>query len=234
MKEFVMEIYKKHSKLTPTCVKENIERKEKLEKQFQIEKEILNSKLNAQEEENTSQDENVEPTPIQNDTQLSDQIFAASGPYPNLTNISPNRKDVKLLKSLAFGNESELSAILTYIYQNVVLNPELGIMKEILEQIAIVEMHHYDLLSNAIVAFGGDPTLTDGNGNVWTGRNILTIINPKQMLLKDIAREQDAIRAYTRAARETNNLSLAQLFLRIIEDERIHIDLLEKMLSKLY
>lgn len=286
-----MEIYKK---ITPTCVKENLERKEKLlqrkeaQKKFNFEE--PNQNLSNQRENNAEQRNNEETTPNapnlnespssnetpslgndgnegqnssdnemgnlnpnnnqnpsqnneqetnqngeghpnQNETQNS--IFESGDSYPEITAELRNQKDIRTLKALAFGRDGELTAILTYIFQHTVLPNDLGTLKEILKQIAIVEMKHYEALSEAVVKLGGTPTLTDGRGNVWTGRNVSSITNPKRILETNAKGEREAIAAYNRAARETENESLSLLYKRIAEDEKLHLEIFEKLLEVL-
>lgn len=286
-----MEIYKK---ITPTCVKENLERKEKLlqrkkaQKNSNLEEPIQN--LPNQSENNVEQRNNEETTPNapnlnespssnetpdigndsnegqnssdnemgnlnpnndQNPSQNNEQepnqngegqpnkketqnsIFESNDPYPEITAELRNQKDIRTLKALTFGRDGELTAILTYIFQHTVLPNDLGTLKEILRQIAIVEMKHYEALSEAVVKLGGTPTLTDGRGNVWTGRNVSSITNPKRILEANAKREREAIAAYNRAARETENESLSLLYKRIAEDEKLHLEIFEKLLEVL-
>jgi len=286
-----MEIYRK---ITPTCVKENLERKEKLlqrkeaQKNSNLEEQIQNlpnqsennveqrnneettpnapnlnespspnetpnldidsnegqnssdnemGNLNSNNDQNQSQNNEQEPNqngegqPNQNGIQNS--IFASNDPYPEITAGLRNQKDIRTLKALAFGRDGELTAILTYIFQHVVLPDDLGTLKEILRQIAIVEMKHYEALSEAVVKLGGTPTLTDGRGNVWTGRNVSSITNPKRILEANAKKEREAIAAYNRAARETENESLSLLYKRIAEDEKLHLEIFEKLLEVL-
>lgn len=110
---------------------------------------------------------------------------------------------------------------------------DLGTLKEILRQIAIVEMKHYEVLSEAVVKLGETPTLTDGRGNVWTGRNVSSITNPKRILETNAKGEREAIATYNRAARETENESLSLLYKRIAEDEKLHLEIFEKLLEVL-
>lgn len=286
-----MEIYKK---ITPTCVKENLERKEKLLQRKEAQKnsnlEEPNQSFPNQSENNVEQRNNEETTPnapnlnespsrnetpdigngsnegqnstnneaenlnpnnnqnpSQNNEQETNQngeghpnkkekqnsIFESNDPYPEITAELRNQKDIRTLKTLTFGRDGELTAILTYIFQHTILPNDLETLKEILRQIAIVEMKHYEVLSEAVVKLGGTPTLTDGRGNVWTGRNVSSITNPKRILETNAKGEREAIAAYNRAARETENESLSLLYKRIAEDEKLHLEIFEKLLEVL-
>jgi bacterioferritin len=143
----------------------------------------------------------------------------------------PNRDDVKQLKMLTTGRNGELTAVLTYLYQHYILNESYSELSKALEQISLVEMTHYELLSEAIVDFGGDPNLTNGQGDIWTGRNIDTTKEVKKMLKNDIKSEEMAIVDYNRASKNTRNESLSELYLRIAKDEALHIVVLNYFLD---
>ena len=102
-----------------------------------------------------------------------------------------------------------------------------------LREISVVEMEHFEKLGEAIVEFGGNPNLTDGRGNVWTGRNVLQLRNPRDILIANIRAEERAICEYQRSAARTQNESLRALFERIIEDEKNHIIIFNELLGTL-
>lgn len=213
-----MDILKKNkSAITPTCVKEMLEKR--MSKQI----------LKEEDRERMIKDPKVNPQ--QNEQPVSMPIFKAPEPYPKIINAMPNRADVKQLKMLATGRNGELTAILTYLYQHYIFKEDYPDIADSFEQISIVEMQHYELISEAIVDFGGDPNLTNGQGDIWTGRNVNTEKNIKRAILDDIKSEEDAIMDYTRASKETNNESLAALYLRIAEDEAQHIIVLKNILK---
>ena len=242
-----MDVFKK-IKLVPTCLKENLEKQKRLNESIEFEKKIIKNKLEKANnlknynkndfalsgENNQNQDsaknDNENLNPINNQNPNSNSTKKT---YPELVNVIQNNKDVKTLKGLAYGPEGELTAILTYLYQHYILDSNYEEIKNALEEISTAEMKHYELLSEAIVEFGGNPTLTDGMGNVWTGRNISKESNVEQILKDNIKAEQNAIKQYLFAAKTTSNISLAELYLRIIEDEQQHIKLYEELLSKI-
>ncbi|MDD4111267.1 MAG: ferritin family protein [Clostridia bacterium] len=216
-----MDILKKNkSSITPTCVKELLEKRM--------------SKQIVKEEDREKMIKEPKTVPQQNSQPREPgSAYRAPEPYPKIVNAMPNRTDVKQLKMLATGRNGELTAILTYLYQYYIFNEDYPEIANSLEQISIIEMKHYELISKAIVEFGGDPNLTNGQGDIWTGRNVDTEKNIKRALLNNIKGEEDAIMDYTRAAKETTNQSLAALYLRIAEDETQHIIVLKGLLKRL-
>lgn len=244
-----MEIYRK---ITPTCLKESIERKEKL-----MDSKAEEAFEQADEEENgagaeTPENENLEPQnpPEEEDQNLGDNLennlpseqenatqndgrllFESQTPYPEIVPSGQNLRDIRRIKMLNFGRNGALTSFLTSIFQNSVLPGDLGTLKEVLSRISEVELNHYVALSNAVVSLGGSPTLTDGRGNVWTGRNVPNAINPKRILELNVKAKQNEIDSLYRAARETENESLRLLFLKIAEDNELHLEIYEKLLE---
>ena len=77
-------------------------------------------------------------------------------PYPQVT---PGRDPlaVCLLMEDYSGAASELSAVHQYIYAAAQLKGKCDPVSQLLRQVAIVEMHHLELLAQAVLAEGGDP-----------------------------------------------------------------------------
>lgn len=214
-----MEIFKNiKDVITPTCIKENIERKSKLDiKENEIDRERMIKKPTVELEQNQPNMPN----------------YNSLAPYPEIVDAIPNRSDVRQLKMLVTGQNGELTAILTYLYQHYILSENYMEVADALEKISQVEMQHYELLSEAIIDFGGDPNLTNGIGDIWTARNVNTEKNVRRILQDNIKGEEEAIIDYTRAARETSNESLARLYLRIAEDERMHAEIFKELLKNI-
>ena len=151
--------------------------------------------------------------------------------YPAITSAVDDPATVRILKRLTAGRCGEFTAVNIYFYQYLILKNTYPEIAETLREISLVEMMHYEMLSEAVVDFGGDPTLTDGTGNVWTGRNINREHDVREILQDNIRAEQNGIRRLELAAASVQNVSLSQLFLRIIEDEKNHIIILNKLLE---
>ena len=144
-------------------------------------------------------------------------------PYPEIEDAVDDKSTVRVLKNLASSCTSELSASMQYIYQYVISS---GVMPEgadTLEEIAIVEMSHLEMLMHAIVEFGGTPIYEDARGNYFSASSVLYSKKLKEFLDANILGEEQAIRDYKRATQLVENESLKRLFERIIKDEECHI-----------
>ena len=91
---------------------------------------------------------------------------------------------------------------------------------------------HHELLGKAIVACGGTPYLGTTR-EFWTGRCVNYTKDLKTFLADDILTEKTAIEGYRKTIVCLQNDSLKRLISRIIEDEQVHIKLLENLLEGL-
>ena len=105
--------------------------------------------------------------------------------YPEIVINAPNPAEAAVLQSDYAGKGSETTAIMTYIYQNYITRLYNEDVAEVLERIAITEMHHHDILGTTIARLGGNPVI--GADNCWwTGANVNYAVNLKEMLLDNI------------------------------------------------
>ena len=105
-----------------------------------------------------------------------------------------------------------------------------------MREIAVVEMHHLDLLSQVISLLGGDPTFSAVRNNrciVWNGSMVNYCKNLPQMIRYNIRAEQEAIANYRRHIAFIKDRQIQALLERIIEDEEIHLAIFRQMLERL-
>ena len=152
-------------------------------------------------------------------------------PYPEIVDAENSPHTVSILKNLASGRSGEFTAISQYTYQHIVSNSHEEDVAKILEEIGIVEMRHLEMLSSAIVSFGGKPVFQDGRGQYFTTSYANYTTNLKEMLKSNVRMESGAVTDYEQAAQRVNNESLKQLLLRIRDDERLHLKVFKHLLE---
>lgn len=145
-------------------------------------------------------------------------------PYPEIINAQDDPTTVAILKNLASSRVGELSGVLQYIYQAVVADKTNEEIASIFEEIGIVEMMHLDMLMHAISDFGGVPKYEDSQGNYYNTGHINYSVKLRDMLDNNIRAENIAIENYQMAINRVKNQSLKDLFSRIIEDEKRHVE----------
>lgn len=157
-------------------------------------------------------------------------VFLDTQPYPTVEG-DKDPETVALLKEDYAGAAGELTGILQYIYQSARDTDNESFANAIL-QIAIVEMSHLDMLSDAIETLGGRPSYD--NGKVyWQAGNVNYASNMTGMLEADIQAETTAIANYEKHAAQTKNASVRALLLRIVDDEKLHLRFFTETLAKI-
>lgn len=163
---------------------------------------------------------------------MEKMVYKMADSYPEVTACCPNPRDVALLRPLYAGACGELTAILQYSYQHVVLEKCNDDISEILMQIAIVEMHHLELLAEAICALGGDPKYYNPESNNWWNAGA---VNYEQCLCKallcNLKGETDTHRAYMETACKVKTPCLAALLRRIAADEKCHMEIFTHLIN---
>ena len=158
-------------------------------------------------------------------------------PYPDPEELTENPALVKIIAPAYAGLESELSAILQYVYQHIIFeNLGLDEYAEILLNISITEMKHMELLGSAILNLGALPIYTalpPCPVNFYSSRCVSRSHTPEKTILDDIAAERMAIAEYTKMRCELQDEKLAALIQRIRMDEELHLRTFERIFREL-
>lgn len=157
--------------------------------------------------------------------------FKADLPYLKVEVDTPSMSDVKCLMEDYGGMLSETTAIMIYIYQSYISKLYGEEWAEMFMGIAKVEMHHHELLAEAIVKCGGNPIIA-GNRQFWSGSFVSYQQDLCKMIEKNLMAESMAIANYKKTIKCLNNYSIKELIERIILDEEVHIRILNEALEK--
>lgn len=153
-------------------------------------------------------------------------------PYPEVTSCGKNEHDIACIRPLYAGNLGEITAIMQYVYQHVVLEKECDEVSEILMHISMVEMHHMEMLADAICTLGGNPKYWNPNANcMWSAGTVFFDNCMCKALLKNLQDETDAHKAYLATAKKVQNQSLAALLCRIAADEKLHMEIFTNLIN---
>ena len=161
--------------------------------------------------------------------------YSVDMPYPNVKVEKKDKELAKKILSLYAGEVSEDTSSHNYIFQMLMFS-ENKELKEIFEGIAIVEMHHLEILGTLIKELGLAPvflSIEAGKIKWFSGNYVNYNKNLRKILLKNIEIEKMAISNYERIIKETNDKNIVYLFKRIILDERLHIEIFEKLLQQI-
>ena len=160
-----------------------------------------------------------------------DNRYALDTPYPQVRGTC-SQKDLRMLMDLYCGRAGELTAVTQYLYQRYITDGVDETIADCMMGISKIEMRHHALLGDAIVKVGGNPIM-GGSTCFWSGSNVNYSQNPICFLQNNISAEEQAMCNYRRVASCINNASLAELLLRIAQDEELHIEIFNELLEGL-
>ena len=117
-------------------------------------------------------------------------------PYPECSGIMPDYKFGRLVYDSYAGSKSELTAILTYVYQHLT-SREIEEVAMFLRMISMQEMKHLEMLGEMLVKLGCMPYYMSTYGNKWCSDNVRsTFQNLEEMLCFNVLAEKEAISGY--------------------------------------
>lgn len=156
-------------------------------------------------------------------------------PYPEVKVENKNKHYAALLSNDFAGAVSEMTAVTQYVNHSLKTEPLDNEVYEALKCIAMVEMHHLEMVGELILKLGGEPyygRVKKDKFQCWTPRFIVYGKDIRGMLKADIQGEVDAIAQYKRHIDEINDKHIKNLLERIVKDEEYHIEILDRLLKK--
>lgn len=123
-----------------------------------------------------------------------------------------------------------MTAINQYIYHHFVINNKE--ISEMLEKVAIVEMHHLEMLAELIIKLGDNPIYYSQN-NYWDGYYVNYGYNIFDQLNSDLDSELKAIQIYQRQIEIIKDPYIQEILQRIVLDEQVHVVLLLETIKSL-
>ncbi len=168
-------------------------------------------------------------------------IYYIKDTFPDITLSYLPQEILTKLKRVYAGNKSELTCITQYIYQHFVMLtiPKLNDLSNNMQEIAIREMIHYEILAKILIKCGIDPkncVYIDGNPNLcdyWKASNVTYEKSLMKMFEGNILLKQRTIDQYIEIIEKTDNENLKHIISRILEDERSHLIYFKAVLKEL-
>jgi bacterioferritin len=161
--------------------------------------------------------------------------YASPAPYPEVRVLRPNSYYATLLMDDYAGIVSEFSAISQYLYHYFSLKDIAAELGELLENVAVTEMLHMEILAGTIKLLGGNPVIRGSfstGGNYWNGSFIYYGNMLCEQLRADLNAEYQAIRNYRYHISLINDPYVQAILERIILDETVHAELFIQALDK--
>ncbi len=157
-------------------------------------------------------------------------------PYPEIKCTEKNLRTALMLNAPFAGPHGELTAILTYVRQNIIYAEENNTIAAIFECIALTEMRHFHQLGKLIHMLGGNIQIgEEGRRHFrpFSGSYIDSFDSETlfRALQRDIRAEKEAAAAYQALADEIEDPYIKAVLLRIRADEMHHAGLLDGLVQ---
>jgi bacterioferritin len=155
-------------------------------------------------------------------------------PYPTIMIKKKDPQMARMIMHSYAGDVSEDTAIHQYMFQSVILKKEAKEIAEILEGIAFVEMRHLKILAELIRELGVYPIYLDpiiDQHEFWSAKYVNYETDIKEILLLNMEAERQAILQYNSLIHVIETPEVKVVLKRIVLDERLHLEIFEKLLQ---
>lgn len=156
--------------------------------------------------------------------------------WPKVEKQAPSPQLVRSLFSIYSGRDSELTLMMQYLYQAMVLREQgRSVLSELFDATANDQMQHIRQLGRLICRYGGEPRFISyigGRGISWSSGSLCYEKSWDNMLHKSIAVERLILKQYKTIL--NNSVIDSQpkaLIERIMKDNEHHISLFEYALN---
>ncbi len=149
-----------------------------------------------------------------------------------LESVGEDMKTLRIVTKAYAGRDGELTSVLQYVFQSVVLGQrgerELALL---LQRIAADEMRHLQIVGSLITRLGAPP-IYSACPPYPVGYYSASCVNyakeTDEMLSADVAAEENSIKTYAAMLEEMANPAAAEVVLSIMKEEQEHLRLLRR------
>ena len=160
-------------------------------------------------------------------------VYQAADPYPPVQAGRPDRRYAQAMLSNLGGNISELSAVVRYFYGHLVTE-DLPEVASAFHHIGMVEMRHLEIFGTLARQLGADPRpwyIQAGQQRYWSAGYLNYPRRLGPLIQRSIREERAAIEKYQGQLRWIRDEGICNNLRRIIQDERLHIEVLQCLWS---
>ena len=158
----------------------------------------------------------------------------AEAPYPEISVCEPNHTYGRYILDNIGGHNSEMTAISFYYAGTTRLNSKQAELSKLINRINQVEMHHLMILGKIATALGENALLWTncGRRKVWWSPSYTDYPGRLSLILETaLAHEHATVEKYKWQTERIQDKNIQDNLLRIIEDEKIHIDIFQNLIT---
>ena len=154
-----------------------------------------------------------------------------------LQSVGEDVRTLRIVSKAYAGREGELTSVLQYVYQSIVLGERgEGRLAELLMRIGTEEMRHLTTVGALITRLGASPVFTACPPypvSYYSASCVNYARETAEMLKADVEEEQNAVASYSAMLCEIENPAAAEILSSILSEEREHLRLLTDSLEAL-
>ena len=152
-----------------------------------------------------------------------------------LESVGEDTKTLRIVTKAYAGREGELTSVLRYVYQSVVLGQRGETeLSHLLQRIAADEMRHLQIIGSLITRLGAPPIFAACPPypvGFYSASCVNYARETEEMLAADIAAEENSVKTYAAMLETMENPAAAEVILAVMEEEREHLTLLRRQSS---
>ena len=155
-------------------------------------------------------------------------LCAGEEPYPEVRVKCMNQMYAREMVSNIGACNSEMSAVSLYFYNSIIVKETYGEVADCFHHIMLVEMHHLDIFGR----LAADPrlwTYTRRRPMYWSPGCNQYPRQLRELLQNALKGEEEAIKKYKRQAESIKDPYITANLHRIIEDEKLHIEIFQTL-----
>lgn len=158
--------------------------------------------------------------------------YADSSPYPKIFVHERNPNYATQMLDNTGGQNSEMSAIALYLYNNLITGECNKELSECFHKISIIEMKHLRIFGKLACLLGEEPRLwtVSGRSKLYWNPGYNQYPQRIPALLKNILNaELAAVEKYENQIAHIQDPAITAILQRIVLDEKLHVSIFEKM-----
>lgn len=153
--------------------------------------------------------------------------------YPDISEIKECNNSYKKLFDVYAGKHSELTEIMQFSYQAIVLSDEYPNISKTLKEVMEYDTCHFNVLGEVIDRLGTVPKMKNSQGFNWSSTYVDYTHDPCEMMESNIKLSEKIIDCYHKTKESIDCDELEELLECIIHEEINHIKIFEKILKSL-
>lgn len=145
--------------------------------------------------------------------------------------LNKEKSQVEQIRNFISSKTGEWTSATTYLFQSYIVKEKA--IRETLQEIALDELEHIELLSGLLLDDDVVPYFVDAVNMFWSSKYTNYEVDVRKFLKGNIEGEKGAIAGYLNFLDKCQNEKVKDVINHIVDDEKRHCEILENLLNNL-